>query len=385
MTPGFRANTVIAGVNKAGTTSLFVSLAAHPDVAAASVKETRYFLPARYGQPLEPVSVYEGYFRDAGDRRVRIEATPAYFYGDEPLIASMCDVLGPARVLVVLREPVSRLVSFFTSQKTRLRLPAEMSVSEYLDFTDRMTDADFRDPANEPYFGFRGGLYADHLPFWISAYGADLRVLFFDDLVARPADVLADVAVWLGIDPVAFPAEGLSSENRTTGFRNAGAQRFALAFNDRFEKFLRRHHGLKDRLRSAYYRINGRSAREAVPDDVRTMLRRRYEEPNARLEGQLRAAGVVGLGGTLPPWLGARGRAGAALRVERRPARGRAGAAPRGRLVTMAASVAPDRPEVPDGPGEDLSDTSLSVVRLGSRRRAIPGALPGFVDVVTRG
>jgi hypothetical protein len=129
--------------------------------------------------------------------------------------------------------------------------------------------------------------------------------VFFDDLMARPSEVLADVAGWLDIDPLAFPAGGLSSENRTTGFRNAGAQRFALAFNDRFERFLRRHHGLKDRLRAAYYRLNGRSTREVVPDDVRALLRQRYDEPNARLERQLRAAGVVGLDGALPSWLGA--------------------------------------------------------------------------------
>ena len=49
-----RTDAVIAGVNKAGTTSLFVSLSTHPDVAPSAIKETRYFLPARYGQPLEP-------------------------------------------------------------------------------------------------------------------------------------------------------------------------------------------------------------------------------------------------------------------------------------------------------------------------------------------
>jgi hypothetical protein len=38
-----RADAVIAGVNKAGTTSLFVSLSTHPDVAPSAIKETRYF------------------------------------------------------------------------------------------------------------------------------------------------------------------------------------------------------------------------------------------------------------------------------------------------------------------------------------------------------
>ena len=50
-----RTDAIIAGVNKAGTTSLFVSLSTHPDVAPSSIKETRYFLPARYGQSLPPV------------------------------------------------------------------------------------------------------------------------------------------------------------------------------------------------------------------------------------------------------------------------------------------------------------------------------------------
>ena len=44
-----RTDAIIAGVNKAGTTSLFVSLSTHPDVAPSSIKETRFFLPARYG------------------------------------------------------------------------------------------------------------------------------------------------------------------------------------------------------------------------------------------------------------------------------------------------------------------------------------------------
>jgi hypothetical protein len=303
METGVRANTVIAGVNKAGTTSLFVSLAAHPAVAAASVKETRYFLPLRYGLPLEPVSLYEDYYRAAGDRPVRLEATPAYFYGDAPLVAAMEQLLGPARAIVVFREPVSRLISFFTSQKARLRIDSDMTLARYLEVADALSDEAFLDPANERWFGFRGGLYADHMPYWVDGFGPRLRVLFFDDVVGRPADVLRDVAGWLGIDPAAFPDPELSSENRTTGYKNRRAQEFALAFNDRFEKFLRRHRGLKDRLRSTYYRLNGRSAREPIPESLRAELSERYREPNERLVRQLRDAGVQGLGDGLPAWL----------------------------------------------------------------------------------
>jgi hypothetical protein len=294
------ANTIIAGVNKAGTTSLFVSLQAHPDVATSSVKETRYFLPARYGRPLEPASVYESYFAAARNRAVRLEATPSYFYGGRPLVSQIVDMLGSdVRAIVVLREPVSRLVSFFTFQKTRLRIPEEMTLAEYLAVADRLNDADFSDPANERYFGFRGGCYADHLPAWVDGLGPRLKILFFEDLVSRPEIVLQEVATWLDIDPDAFPAPDLSSENRTTGFRFRAFQRAALFANDRLEQFLRRHPVLKQRLRAAYYRVNGRAAREAVPQAVRAELEERYREPNERLAAQLRDAGVT----ALPAWL----------------------------------------------------------------------------------
>ena len=296
---GAVANALIAGVNKAGTTSLFVTLAGHPDVAPASVKETRYFLPARWGRPLDPRAVYESYWADAGGAPVRLEATPAYFSGGPDLVAAVRDVCGEAKILVVLREPVARLVSYFTYQQMRLRIPESMTLSEYLAHADALTDADFHHPDNEVWFGARGGEYADYLPDWVDEFGADVCVLFFDDLMARPDDVVARAATFLGIDPAGLPAGGLSSENRTTGYRNSGLQRVALRVNDRFEPFLRRHHGLKRRLRAAYLRLNGRPLPVTVSEAERAALRERFAEPNARLAAQLTAMGVT----DLPPWL----------------------------------------------------------------------------------
>lgn len=299
-----RANTIIVGVNKAGTTSLFVSLASHPDVSAAAVKETRYFLPARWGQPLEPVEVYEAAFADAASTApVLMEATPSYFYGAEAVIDAMHSVCGDdLRVMVVLREPVARFWSFFTFQKARLRIPDDLSVDDYLAHADTLHDDDFRTPEHERWFAFRGGCYADWLPAWHEAFGARLKVVFFDALMSEPERVLRDVARFLDIDPDGFPSTSLASENRTTGYKRAGFQRVALAFNDRFERFLRRHYGLKERLRSIYYRVNGAARREQMPEAVREMLAERYVEPNRRLAAQLAAMGVT----ETPSWCSAR-------------------------------------------------------------------------------
>lgn len=297
--PGAVANALIAGVNKAGTTSLFVTLARHPDVAPAAVKETRYFLPLRFGGALEPRSVYERYWTHAGSAPVRLEATPSYFPGGRDLVRAVRAVCGAAKIIVVLREPVDRLISYFRYQQTRLRIPESLTLAGYLARADALSDDDFRDPANEIWFGVRGGVYADYLPDWTAEFGADVCVLFFDDLVARPDETVARAATFLGLDPALLPAGGLSSENRTTGFRNSRAQRIALAFNDRFEPFLRRHHRLKGGLRSAYFRLNGRPLPVGVTEAQRQDLRARYAEANVRLAAQLRAMGVT----DLPAWL----------------------------------------------------------------------------------
>jgi hypothetical protein len=292
------ANAVIIGVEKAGTTSLFRALSEHPEVAPASVKETRYFQPLVYGAEIEPVDVYAGYFAEAGDRPVRLEATPRYFYGGAPLAHRMHEVLGPVRAIVVLRDPIKRFVSFFEFQQARLRIPEDMTVEQYLTRVDGMSDADFLAPENHPWFGVRGGRYADWLPAWCAELGTDLHVVMFDDLVNRTPDTLRAVATFLGIDPDAFPTYELPSENRTTAYKRAGFQKLALAVNDRFERFLRSHYALKERIRSLYYKVNGSAARRAtVPPAVREQLIAHYEEPNERLVSQLTALGV-----DVPDW-----------------------------------------------------------------------------------
>ena len=92
---------------------------------------------------------------------------------------------------------------------------------------------------------------------------------------------------------------GLRSENRTTGFRHARLQRFALWCNDTAERWLRRVPGFKRWLRSVYFRINGRArGAPAVSEATLADLAQRFVEPNARLASLLDDAGIP-----RPAWL----------------------------------------------------------------------------------
>lgn len=290
---------IIAGVNKAATTSTFVALSAQPGIAPAAVKETRYFLPARYGQPLEPISAYDQLFTAAAPGDVRLEATPSYIYGKEAVAEAIDTALADPRIVMVLREPVARAISFFEYQKVRLRFPADLSIEDYLAQADALPDAAFQDPDNERYMAVRGGCYADFLPAWLDRFGTDrMRVVASETLVSDPAAVLGPIVSWCGLAPDPEVTAAFASENRTTGFRSAGLQRVALFGNDGMERFLRRHPGLKRRARALYYRFNGRQAATPVSDAVRGELADRFAQPNARLAALLAEYDVA-----LPPWL----------------------------------------------------------------------------------
>lgn len=292
---------LIAGVNKAGTTSLFVSLSEHPGVAPAAVKETRFFLPVRYGKPVPPVDVYRDYFTTTPATTVCLEATPSHVYGGEALARVVDEMLPGARIVLVLREPVARTISFFQYQKTRLRIPADQPIEEYLAHADTLTDADFLDPANERYFAVGGSRYADFLPGWLEVFGRErLLVLDFDDLTNDPGRVLRDTAAWMGLDPALLPGDSLRSENRTVAYKSRRAQRIALTVNDRFERILRRFPAVKRRMRAVYFKLNGQAASGRIGDRVREELAARFVEPNQRLADQLRAAGY-----SLPDWVAA--------------------------------------------------------------------------------
>ena len=202
---------------------------------------------------------------------------------------------------MVLREPVARTISFFQYQKTRLRLPPELSIEDYLAHVDTLGPADFLDPANERYFAVGGSRYADFLPAWLEQFGTDrLLVLSFDELTAEPARVLRDTTVWLGLDPNRLPVDALvvgEQDDRVQEPPASSGSRSTV--NDRFERIFRRHPGIKRRMRAIYFRFNGRSdASSRVSDDVRAELAERFREPNEQLAAQLRSAGFA-----LPPWL----------------------------------------------------------------------------------
>lgn len=298
-------NLIIAGVQKAGTSSLFWYLAQHPQICVSDRKELRYFTPLRDAAdaPLGPISEYAAHFANCADERYRMEATPGYVYGGRPLAAAINDTLDGVRVVLSLRDPVSRFWSAFNFVRSRMRVDKSMSFDDYLDTCEqlRAKGIDSR-PEHNAYWALSGGFYADYVNDWLEVLGDRLKIVFFDDLVGDPARVTTELCSWLEIDDAVARGFNYEPENRSVFYRGSTPQRVALWINRRGELLFNRHRGVKRALKRAYYAVNAPSSRRpSLTPDARARLARIYAPSNARLAEHLRRYGYVSLPTWLPP------------------------------------------------------------------------------------
>ena len=302
MTTAPLPNLVIAGVTKAGTTSLFHALAQHPSICASRVKEPAYFAPLRFGPAeLAPLDSYRRFFSHCRDEPWRMEATTAYFYGGRRLIDAMCAVLDEPRVLIALRHPTERLWSEYLYLKSRTLLDTTVSFDAFVTRCEelRRLGAD-RTEQNRYYGALSTGFYVDYLSDWMDVFGERLRVVFFEQVVADPASAVGDICRWLGVDPDPVIDFDLTPRNEAVGHRSPLLQRAAYRVNDASRALWLACPRAHDVLRRMYGVVNG-AARDqlALSPDARARVDELYDEANQTLAGELSARGY----GVLPAWL----------------------------------------------------------------------------------
>jgi hypothetical protein len=293
-------NLIVAGVTKAGTTSFFMYLKQHPDICVSDIKETCYFLPIRYGGKQPPVQEYANHFMDYRGQKYIMEATAGYFYGGKKVAQAIKDTLGDdVKIIIVLREPISRLLSFYKYLKSRLLLPQDLPLAEYVRRCEETPYAIKSNQDEDVYWGIEGGFYANFLPDWIEVFGDSFRIVFFDEIVDDANACMRDVCRWLALDPGVYDQSALEPENKSVNYRSGIFQKAALWINDGGEKFWRRFPNLKRNLRAVYYQLNGAAFRDEVEKETRAHLQTIFAPHNRRLAEMLAQRGYA----NLPEWL----------------------------------------------------------------------------------
>lgn len=200
----------ILGVQKAGTTSLHDLLGQHPEIAAAEPKEPNHYVKRAAKGPMilasGPVAMaelpyytdadYAGVFQGGGaDPRYYLDSSTGYFPYDEALDAIATECADP-RVIVVLREPVSRAYSAYNWAR-------KVGWEPLASFEEALA-AEPERRAQGFWFSYRyadHGRYADRIAA-VRARFPDARIVLFDDLKRDPAATCADLFAWLDLPPL---------------------------------------------------------------------------------------------------------------------------------------------------------------------------------------
>lgn len=196
---------VILGAPKSGTTSLAAYLAGHPRIWLHPLKELHFFDnhwqrgEAWYRSQFPPL-------RSPG--LLRLEATPNYLQHPEAP-QRMHQMMPQARLIVLLREPFDRALSWIGHMRTLIGLQGDTAalLAEEAGRLEAMSAAERAALGWCRPNALSGSLYAHHLRRWRAVWPASqLLVLRFEDLALQPEQVVRRCLAFLDLDPDALPA-----------------------------------------------------------------------------------------------------------------------------------------------------------------------------------
>lgn len=293
-------NLLVIGAPKAGTTSLFSYLGQHPDICPSQTKEIGYFSALRRGQPLpSAIETYGREFARWNGERYRLEATPSYCYSGERLIAGVRSILDRPKIILSLREPVERLWSAYTFQRSKGNLGKVRSFEDYVRLSRERHRQGPAWRGGSHFSGLSIGFYGDYLEPWLAAFGDDMRVIFTDDLFRDPLRVLSEFCDWLAIDAQVLSSLDFGARLKTTHVRNTRVARWVYGTKKAADGLLRKHPELRAGLKNAYLKLNAGKLEETLKQSTRNSLEDLYRDSNRRAAAVLTAYGYR----QLPGWL----------------------------------------------------------------------------------
>jgi hypothetical protein len=239
-------NFLIIGAMKAGTTSLYAYVRAHPQVFMPETKELDYFIDSLNWSKGQ--AWYERHFAGAGDAVAVGEASPHYASGHWAEVASghIADVLPHARLVYVLRDPLARIESHHRHAVTEWGWQG--SLDQLL--VERRVEL------------IGTSKYARQIDRYLERFDREqLCVITSEDLQHRRVPTLRRVYAHLGVDPDFVPGEVAEEANRGVDHRRQG-----------------------DAVRSLRDGRAYRAVRRAVPSRVRNLAWRAVTRPPVDVE-----------------------------------------------------------------------------------------------------
>ena len=184
-------NFLYVGTDKAGSTFIYEILRAHPDCFVPRAKDIYYF-DKNYGRGSQ---WYAQFFADAMGKPCIGELSHDYLHSRVASLRIRKD-LGPIRIIISLREPVSRAFSNYL-----FLLRHGISCGTFRDAASRFPEI------------IEGSLYAEPVARYLDLFGShNVHVVLFDDIRCQPAKVQTEVCKFLQLDPAAAKPTDLTKQ-----------------------------------------------------------------------------------------------------------------------------------------------------------------------------
>jgi hypothetical protein len=200
-----RPDALVIGAPKSGTTSLMKYLNAHPGIWCHPRKELHFFNNHFHWGTQWYADQFPKRAEIGG--RLRLEATPDYLQGPD-IPARVRAVLPGVKLIVVLREPVARALSWYHDQahwSGQVGHGSEVIAAELRDL-EALTATELASLGWRAPNCLAGSLYDIQLDRWRPCFSErDLLIVRFEQLCINPADTIDTIFGFLGLDAKRFP------------------------------------------------------------------------------------------------------------------------------------------------------------------------------------
>ena len=202
-------NFFLVGAARAGTTSLWQYLRAHPDIhmpAAVHGKEPSFFcdLTPPWARGYRTLDTYLSLFAGAGRRRLVGDASTNYLVAPESA-GRIRQQFPDAKILIVLRNPADRAYSLyrflcFWGLETATPFEKALALEDL-----RYGNPRFQRERELLYYAFlyyHSGLYFEQIQRYLDAFPREqVHILLYDDLKHAALQTVQDVYRFLGVEP----------------------------------------------------------------------------------------------------------------------------------------------------------------------------------------
>lgn len=222
-------NFLIAGVQKAGTTSLDHYLRQHPEVEMANTKEVHFFDDEKiFSKTKIEYNKLTKHFDRQKRAKVYGENTPIYLFW-EPSMRRIRDYNPSMKIIAILRNPIERAFSGWNMERNR-----NMESDDFLYAIQHEAMRMGRPLSEESrvYSYTSRGLYAGQIRRAFDNFPKDqLLFIKYEDYVKDPGAVLLDVFEFLKVDPEQYRFNPIE-KNKTAYLRPMSSQekQFLLDF-----------------------------------------------------------------------------------------------------------------------------------------------------------